>query len=135
MHRCVIYIEVICCDVWISNRFLLRDFTPQTRRRQYVCFIYGYDLFVTFTSCFHSDIHDAFYFITAVCFFIPSELISTFALCLFPFTKVNTTSQLTNDDEIYILYEFLFKRRILLQRWIDFHRTQVTEQTKLLAKT
>ena len=134
MHRCVIYVEVICCDVWISCRFLLRDFTPQTRRSQYICFIYGYNLFVTLASCFHSNIHDALYFITAVCFFIPCELISTFPLCLFAFAEINTTSQLTNDNEIYILYEFLFKRRILLQGWIDFYRTQVTEQPKLLTK-
>ena len=135
MHCCVIYIEVICCDVWISSRFLLRDFTPQTRRSQYVCFIYGHNLFVAFTSCFHSDVHNALYFVTAICFFIPSKLISTFTLCLFAFTKINTTSQLTNDNKIYILYEFLFKRGILLQRRIDFYRTQVTEQTKLLTKT
>ena len=135
MHRCVIYVEVICCDIWISCRFLLRDFTPQTRRSQYICFIYGYNLFVTFASCFHSNVHNALYFVTAVCFFIPSKLISAFALCLFAFTEINTASQLTNDNEIYILNEFLFKGRILLQRWIDFYRTQVTEQTKLLAKT
>ena len=134
MHRCIIYVEVICCDIWISSRFLLRDFTPQTRRSQYISFIYRYNLFIAFTSCFHSDVHNALYFVTAICFFIPSKLISTFTLCLFAFTKINTTSQLTNDNKIYILYKFLFKWRIFLQGWIDFNRTQVTEQTKFLTK-
>ena len=135
MHRCIIYVEVICCDIWISCRFFLSYFTPQTRRSQYICFIYRYNLFITFASCFHSNVHDALYFVTAISFFIPSKLVSTFTLCLFAFTEVNTASQLTNDNEIYILNEFLFKWGILLQRWIDFYRTQVTEQTKLLTKT
>ena len=135
LHRCIIYVEVICCDIWISCSFLSERFYATNEKEASHLLYLQIQPFVTFASCFH--VMSMMPLLRNGCKFLflsqaNSLAPSPFASSRSP--KVNTASQLTNDDEIYILYEFLFSGNTLA-KMDRFYRTQVTEQTKLLTKT
>ena len=135
MHCAVIYVIVVQFDFRVI--FCLHfsnNFTPHTARAENVSFIYASNFTATFFSSFESKFCNAFNFGTSVEFYVTCFFYAVSVdVCFVVFTKVNTTGQFANDEEVCAFCVFGFQRGKVSGESGNGHRTEVAVQTQSFA--
>ena len=125
LHSAIIYIEIIQLHILIILSNLSYSASPQTRGSQYIGLIYRSYLATTNTGCFKGQLGNPLYLWNGVILQIPSPLSAIVGLRLAFLTEINTAYQLTNNNQIYTLYQLLLQRRVLNQSICHLHWTQI----------